>query len=241
MEKIQKEELSSIVGQRLKELRKATTDLGQKDVADAIGITKQALSSYESGRHLPEHATLVDLAKYYSCTTDYLYGLSDKMTHSPTNYSERNSVNQLLQSLDGVADDEGDYLIGTMTDIVNAVSLTKKNPKRRNFIESFGELFGILAEYVESSTISSNHLLQKNTQNNLTAEDVSIEATRFYGFDDLDKTIDDIKRTGFASIMSFSVNAKKALRIRTGWRISDKETRNERKKALLKKCADVIE
>lgn len=241
MNKTQKEELASIVGQRLKELRKATTDLGQKDVADEIGITKQALSSYESGRHLPEHSTLVDLAHYYSCSTDYLYGLSDKMTYSPTNYAERMSVNQLLHSLDGVSEDEGDYLVGTLTDILNSVSLTKKNPKRRNFIESFGELFGILAEYVDSSTISTNHLSQKNVQNSLTADDVATVATRFYGFDDLDKVIDDIKRIGFASIMSFSVNAKKVLRIRTGWRISDKETRPERKRALAKKCEDFIE
>ena len=41
MGKTSKEDLASIVGQRLKELRKAKTDLGQKDVADEIGITKQ--------------------------------------------------------------------------------------------------------------------------------------------------------------------------------------------------------
>ena len=39
MGKTSKEDLASIVGQRLKELRKAKTDLGQKDVADEIGIT----------------------------------------------------------------------------------------------------------------------------------------------------------------------------------------------------------
>ena len=108
MGKTSKEDLASIVGQRLKELRKAKTDLGQKDVADEIGITKQALSSYESGRHLPDQTILIDLAKYYGCTADYLYGLTEKMNPSSTDYSKRDSVNRLILSLDMVAGDEGD-------------------------------------------------------------------------------------------------------------------------------------
>ena len=86
MEKLNKDTLANTVGTRLKELRKAMTDLGQKDVAGDLGITKQALSNYESGRNLPDHTTLVALAKYYSCTTDYLYGLTDKTTQKVTNY-----------------------------------------------------------------------------------------------------------------------------------------------------------
>ena len=41
MGKTSKEDLASIVGQRLKELRKAKTDLGQKDVADEIGLSTE--------------------------------------------------------------------------------------------------------------------------------------------------------------------------------------------------------
>ena len=54
MEKLNKDTLANTVGTRLKELRKAMTDLGQKDVAGDLGITKQALSNYESGRNLPD-------------------------------------------------------------------------------------------------------------------------------------------------------------------------------------------
>ena len=148
MGKTSKEDLASIVGQRLKELRKAKTDLGQKDVADEIGITKQALSSYESGRHLPDQTILIDLAKYYGCTADYLYGLTEKMNPSSTDYSKRDSVNRLLHSLDMVAEDEGDFLADSIANTINSLSLNNGNPQRRNLIECMGQLFYSFAEYI---------------------------------------------------------------------------------------------
>lgn len=232
MEKTNKEALVSTVATRLKELRKAKTDLGQQDVADELGITKQALSNYESGRHLPDQAVLVDLANYYSCTTDYLYGLTDKATQSATNYSQRESVNQLLQAMDTVAEDEGDFIVSTMANLLKALSISEKNPQRREFIGLFSELNETLAEYVKASTASGKLLSRKD----VTPEEVAIEAARFYGYDDIAKVLEDIRRTGFSSVMKFSANAKKALRIRTGWNVD-----RQKSKETAKKFADLIE
>lgn len=235
MEKTNKDALATTIATRLKELRKAKTDLGQKEVAEEIGITKQALSNYESGKHLPDPAILIDLANYYRCTTDYLYGLTDKTTQTPPDYSQRESVNQLLHAMETVAEDEGDYLVSTTADILYALSISEKNQKRREFIELFGELNVTLAEYVKATTKSGTFLSQKDT----TAEDVAIEAARFYGYDDIAKVVEDIRRIGFAAVMSFSANSKKALRIRTGWNVNKQKASEIAKK--FTKMLDKIE
>ena len=224
MGKTSKEDLASIVGQRLKELRKAKTDLGQKDVADEIGITKQALSSYESGRHLPDQTILIDLAKYYGCTADYLYGLTEKMNPSSTDYSKRDSVNRLLHSLDMVAEDEGDFLADSIADTINSLSLNNGNPQRRNLIECMGQLFYSFAEYIEMSTSYGKYLSEKVSTNDLTADDIAVKLAHISGFDDIYSVIDDIRRAGISSVLTFSVNAKKALRIRSGQRTGTKKS-----------------
>lgn len=240
MTRISKEDLATMVGQRLKELRKAKTALGQKEVADEIGITKQALSSYESGRHLPEQAILIDLAKYYGCTADYLYGLTDKMNPSSTDYSERDSVNCLLHSLDTLAEDEGDFLADSIAATVNSLSLNRGNPQRRNFIECMGQLFYTFAEYIEMSTSYGKHLSEKVGTSDLTADDIAVKLAHISGFDDIYSIIDDIRRAGISSVLTFSVKAKRALRIRSGQRTGTKKSLKETEKELEEKLMEIL-
>lgn len=210
MEKLSKETLAITVGTRLKELRKATTDLGQKEVADDLGITKQALSNYESGRNLPDHTVLIALAKYYSCTTDYLYGLTDKKIQKETNYSERESVNSLLHAMDNVAEDEGDFIVSTMADTLNALSINEKNPQRREFIELLGEFHINYADAIKASTRSSKYLLQPN----ITPKEVAKEAARFYIYRELARIAESMQQTLFSAVLALSADSKKKLRNR---------------------------
>ncbi len=210
MEKLSKETLAITVGTRLKELRKATTDLGQKEVADNLGITKQALSNYESGRNLPDHTVLIALAKYYSCTTDYLYGVTDVKIQKATNYSERESVNSLLHAMDNVAEDEGDFVVSTMADTLNALSINEKNPQRSGFIELLGEFHINYTEAIKASTRSSRHLLQPN----ITPKEVAKETARFYIYNELARIAESMQQTLFSAVLSFSTDSKKKLRNR---------------------------
>lgn len=219
-----KEDLAKVLGERLKELRKATKDVGQKDVADELGITKQALSSYESGRHIPDLPILVDLADYYSCSIEYLLGLDEKINRTIANSSEPTVLDDLTHALDTVANDEGEFLVDGVTKIVNALSISKGNPERIKFIDDIGNLFLLLAEYIEVSTINGKYLLERSKKNTVTAEDVSVALAKMYGYDDIYTLIEGIKRTGAKAVIAFSVNAKKALRIRTGWRNTIKKS-----------------
>ena len=83
MGKTSKEDLASIVGQRLKELRKAKTDLGQKDVADEIGITKQANEKSKGGQFMCQEK-VENKIKFSGSCMDVNTGVSiDSITHEP--------------------------------------------------------------------------------------------------------------------------------------------------------------
>lgn len=62
---------------RLKDLRE-DNDLLQKDIAKKLGISQQYYSQYELGKYTMPIELLIELAKEYKVSLDYLVGLSDK-------------------------------------------------------------------------------------------------------------------------------------------------------------------
>jgi transcriptional regulator with XRE-family HTH domain len=69
-----KVEASSEFGQRLVELRRAR-GLTQTQLAEAIGSSQRAISSYETVAEFPPAAVVVELARALHVTTDELFGL----------------------------------------------------------------------------------------------------------------------------------------------------------------------
>lgn len=59
--------------QRLKELRKIG-GVSQVTLAQALGLTQQAVGKWETGRCTPDPQTIAVLAAYFRVTTDYLLG-----------------------------------------------------------------------------------------------------------------------------------------------------------------------
>lgn len=64
---------------RIKELRKQN-EMQAKDVAEKIGITKQAMSLLEKGINTPSVETLNAIADLFNVPTDYLLGRTDSPT-----------------------------------------------------------------------------------------------------------------------------------------------------------------
>ena len=60
-------------------LRKLIEDTGvsQTELAAAIGVTRQAVNSYTLGNTVPNSDVLLNIAKYFDVSSDYLLGLSD--------------------------------------------------------------------------------------------------------------------------------------------------------------------
>ncbi|MDD7408912.1 MAG: helix-turn-helix transcriptional regulator [Anaerovoracaceae bacterium] len=57
----------------LKELR-AEKGITQKQLGDAVGVTQQAINSYENSDTQPEYSTLIKLADFFNVSTDYILG-----------------------------------------------------------------------------------------------------------------------------------------------------------------------
>ena len=64
------------LGQRLKDLRKQKK-VGQKEVAELLGVSLRSYQFYESGEYDPSLPNLVVLADYFQVSTDYLQGRGD--------------------------------------------------------------------------------------------------------------------------------------------------------------------
>lgn len=61
---------------RLKELRKKR-NLSQKDLAAILNTSNSSICDWECGRSQPDIETLIELAKYFEVTIDYLVGLDE--------------------------------------------------------------------------------------------------------------------------------------------------------------------
>lgn len=46
----------------------------QQEMADYLGISRQAYSNYETGKREPDYETLLKLGEYLDCSIDYLLG-----------------------------------------------------------------------------------------------------------------------------------------------------------------------
>lgn len=62
---------------RLAKLREQNK-LTRQDMADKLGITRQAYGNYESGKREPDYKTLLWLSEFFDVPTDYLLGKSNE-------------------------------------------------------------------------------------------------------------------------------------------------------------------
>ncbi|MCR4728220.1 MAG: helix-turn-helix domain-containing protein [Lachnospiraceae bacterium] len=76
---------------RVKELREKA-ELSMEQLATKLGITKSRINMWENNGTVPRMNVLIDLAKYFNVTTDYLLG-----NDVTDNISNRNSKLSSLQ------------------------------------------------------------------------------------------------------------------------------------------------
>ena len=108
------------VGDRIQSLRKSKS-MSQEELADQVGVSRQAVSKWESEQATPDLDKVVIMSELFEVTTDYL-----------------------LKGIEPVKTDEHK----TMADVVDQKILTEKNGKRAKtalkwFLIGFGVLLGI--------------------------------------------------------------------------------------------------
>lgn len=64
------------MNEKLRELR-LEKGVTQKEVANALNISKSAYANYEQGVREPSYLVLINICKYFKVSADYLLGLED--------------------------------------------------------------------------------------------------------------------------------------------------------------------
>ena len=78
------------LSEKLYELRKKS-GLSQEQLAEQLGVSRQAISKWESGKSVPESDTLVSISQYFNVTLDYL--MKDNIpTSEATNKAEESQT-----------------------------------------------------------------------------------------------------------------------------------------------------
>ena len=76
-----------MVGDKVKELR-TKAGISQAELARRLGIARSNINAWEMGLSSPNAACLIDLAKIFHCSTDYLLGLEKDNQISLTGLSK---------------------------------------------------------------------------------------------------------------------------------------------------------
>ena len=74
---------NSVFAKRLRELIE-TSGVSQAELANVVGVTRQAINSYTLGNTVPNSDVLTNIAKYFDVSADYLLGLTDVKSNDTT-------------------------------------------------------------------------------------------------------------------------------------------------------------
>lgn len=64
--------------------------LSQEQLAEQLGVSRQAISKWESGKAVPESDTLISISKYFNVTLDFLMKEDDIAVSEPVISKENN-------------------------------------------------------------------------------------------------------------------------------------------------------
>ena len=65
------------IGHIIRELRREM-ECTQNKLADVLGVTQDSVSLWENNKRIPDTQYIVEMAKFFDVTTDYLLGLTDE-------------------------------------------------------------------------------------------------------------------------------------------------------------------
>lgn len=89
-----------MLNKRIKELR-CSHGMNQVELAKELAVTKQTVSNWENNNIQPSVDMLVKISDYFSVSTDYLLGKSDRLTINVDGLSidEVSHIEQLVKDL----------------------------------------------------------------------------------------------------------------------------------------------
>ena len=112
-------EKENVIGGRIEQLRLRNKQT-QQEVADAIGVKRETIYQWETGkRHLKAEA-IIALTQYFNVSADYLLGLSDVKTMDPEQKSRFDKLSEEIADCYGV-EKQKNQLIEEMAELTQAI------------------------------------------------------------------------------------------------------------------------
>lgn len=119
----------NMFAQRLEKLR-LEKGLTHQEMADMLGITRQAYGNYESGKREPDFKTLDKLADFFNVSLDYLLGKSPHRSgpnqYEPTPAEIEDVIKKADLQFDGAPLNDEDK-----EDIIEFIKVVLKRNKKR--------------------------------------------------------------------------------------------------------------
>jgi len=84
------------LNERIKELR-INNKMTSKEFGSLFDISESSVSLYENGKRKPNLELIIDMANYFSVTTDYIFGLSDSLINN--NENVQHDLEKFLKNL----------------------------------------------------------------------------------------------------------------------------------------------
>ncbi len=85
---------------RLKHLRRQR-NISQIALAEQLGVSKSVISAYENEVHLPPYDVLLQMARLFGVSTDYLLGASHNQTINADGLTDK-EIEALTEIVDGI-------------------------------------------------------------------------------------------------------------------------------------------
>lgn len=116
---------------RIKQLREdRKPKLYQKELAEAIGVSRQAITMWETNQRIPDSEKLQEIANYFNCSVDFLLGKSN-IRHVQMKYEMPKEVENVIREsnimFDGAPLDDEDK-----EDVIEVIKTALKIKKRKS-------------------------------------------------------------------------------------------------------------
>lgn len=109
--------------------------LSQEDLSKILKVSKGAVAMWETNKRYPSTVNLIELAKLFKVSTDYLLGLSIDSSYNPSIDNEHinNRISNMLYAFKQLNDDNQDIIIGETKKILKSQNIDSfiSSPKRK--------------------------------------------------------------------------------------------------------------
>ena len=137
-----KDKSEDAFAQKLREL--APDSDAERDLAQALGCTQNAIRQFKAGKSFPQPRNLVNIARYYKCSLDYLIGLSSVKSTDATV--------QTISEYTGLSEAS----IMALHEMTPSKEAEEKRPLsfiNRCFNNNRGYILSLLDQYITSSKV----------------------------------------------------------------------------------------